>query len=498
MSDLEGVEMREAYIGLDIGTTSIKVALTDKELNTLYEKQCSYDYLTPFRGWSEIDPNTWLEIVVEELKELFKKFPSENIRGIGITGQMHTTVFIDENNHSVRPAIMWNDNRTAQMLPELKIRLRKRSDTAHLSKIISTGSPLANILWVKKYEAKNYQKIKKVLIAKDYLVLKLTGCLATDFCDASTSSFFDLEKDRWSDGVFEEFDLPETLLPEIYPASQVIGSLTENIQELLAINTAIPVVVGTGDNVASAFVSGSFENGQPLLSLGTSGVVVIPNRQHQLKDIGKNVVAKIKMGDQTIMTQGTVQAGAKVNSWWLEKILNTNAFSEEQKQISLETLGCNPVMFFPHLNGEKTLYSQPGLRGAFIGLGLETSREEMYLAVLEGLAFGMRQLFEAMKNDDIPEYFTVVGGGTKSDLWLQIFADVFGYPIKRVEKSQEAVHGAALLAIVGTEEAFRFPLGPAKFIEPNKERVQRYEKQYKKYLRLTQLVIDFTKEMENE
>lgn len=492
--------MEEGYIGLDIGTTSIKIAVTNKDLETMYEQQYTYDYLVPRKDWTEIDPDCWLEIVINALKEVFQHIPSEKIRGLGITGQMHTTVFVDKNNQVVRPAIMWNDHRTSNMISTIKQRLENHPDTVHIADILSTGSPLANLLWVKEYEPENFRRIKKMLIAKDYIVLKLTGCLSTDFCDASTSSFFDLNTDCWSKTIQKEFELKETLLPDIHPSSEIIGTITKEMQSLLKIDTAIPVVVGTGDNVASALVSGCFENEQPLLSLGTSGVVVIPNRQHQLKPVGKNVVAKIKHEDQMIITQGTVQAGAKTNSWWVEKILHTEAFAEEQKHISLEMLGHNQVLFFPHLNGEKTLYSLAELRGAFIGLGLETTREEMYLAVLEGLAFGMRQLFEKMKNERVPEYFTIVGGGAKSALWVQIFADVFGYPIKRIEQSQEAVHGAALLAVMGagTETAVHFPTGRAEFTNPDKKRKQDYDKRYESYLNLSQLVVEFTKEMKEE
>lgn len=479
------------YVGLDIGTTSIKVAAVTKQLKTVFEKQYAYDYLTPQKGWTEIEPDTWVEIAVNGLRELFQELPAETVKGIGITGQMHTTVFVNKHGFSVRPAIMWNDNRTKESIPEIKQVLESNDQSAHISRIVSTGSPLANLLWVRESEPQLFEQIDKVLIAKDYVKWKLTGIYATDYCDASTSSLFDLHTNHWSKEVQELFGLDSKLFPEIRPASAIVGELTEELCKELKLEKAIPVVSGTGDNVASALVSGGFETMQPLISLGTSGVVVIPNGQHQLKARGKNVIARITEKDNSIITQGTIQAGAKINSWWLERILQTDKYSEEQEKIPKELLGENEVFFFPHMNGEKTLFAEPDLKGAFIGLGLETGRTEMYLAVLEGLAFGIRQLFEAMKNEKPPEYFTIVGGGAKSKLWIKIFANILGYPIKRVLTSQEAVHGAAILAIMGVEENFIFPKNDAQLIQPDPVLVEKYNQRYKKYVKLTQLLLSF-------
>lgn len=479
------------YVGLDIGTTSIKVAAVTEQLETVFEKQYAYDYLTPHKGWTEIEPDTWVKITKAGLKELFQQIPAETVKGIGITGQMHTTVFVDKHGLSVRPAIMWNDNRTKEMIPAIRQALENSEKSAQIANIVSTGSPLASLLWVRKNEPEQYQRINTFLIAKDYVKLQLTDTYTTDYCDASTSSLYDLQSDCWSEEIQTLFDLKSELFPDIRPASAIIGSLTKEICAELHIEKTIPVVSGSGDNVASALASGSFETMQPLVSLGTSGVVVIPNNQHHLKSRGKNVVAKLTKEDESIITQGTVQAGAKINSWWLEKILHTTDYMEEQKEIPQRLLGANEVLFFPHMNGEKTLFANPSLKGAFVGLSLETERTEMYLAVLEGLAFGIRQLYLSMKNTTDPEYFTIVGGGAKSELWTKIFANVLGYPIKRIMTSQEAVHGAAILAIMGVEGAFIYPENEAQIIEPDPAIIAKYNQRYETYLKLTQQLLLF-------
>nr|WP_321292302.1 FGGY family carbohydrate kinase [uncultured Trichococcus sp.] len=484
--------MDNVYIGIDIGSTAIKLTAVDKQLHTLYESQYTYAYLTPHKGWTEIDPDTWVTIVLEELEKLLPHIPSQAISGIGITGQMHTTVFVDEHGFSVRPAIMWNDTRTKEMIPDIKRRLRLNADTAHIATIASTGSPLANLLWMQEQESENYAKIAKFLIAKDYVILKLTGAYSTDYCDSSTSSLYDLNEDTWSATVQTEFGFKKEMFPPINHSSKIVGTLTKEMQNKLGIGKAIPVVAGTGDNVASALASGSFVNDQPLVSLGTSGVLVIPNSHHQLKETGKNVVARINATDNTIITQGTVQAGGKINSWWMETILQTKEFAKEQEKIADHLLGNNEVIFFPHLNGEKTLFANPNLRGAFVGLSLETTREELYLAVLEGVAFGIRRLFDLMKNTSEPDFITIVGGGSKSGLWVKLFANILQFPIKKVRTSQEAVHGAAILAIIGVEGVFAFDQKETQMIQPDPYLVEKYEEKYKRYLKLTQAMLEYT------
>jgi len=487
--------MKKMFIGIDIGTTSIKLLTTDHNMNAVYEVQYMYEYLTPQKEWAEIQPATWYEIVLKGLVETFQYVDTENIAGIGITGQMHTTVFLDKHGFSVRPAIMWNDARTKKLIPRIKEKLLEVPQSAHIANIVSTGSPLANLLWVKENEVDTFKKIGKILMAKDYLVYKLTGIYSTDYCDSSTSSLYDLTYDDWSNEVQDLFGFSKNIFPQINYSSQVIGYLSDDFCKQFNFKKAIPVVAGTGDNVASALAAGCFNKNQPLISLGTSGVVVIPNSYRQLKQIGKNVIVKIRKNDNTIMTQGTVQAGAKVNSWWMEKILHTKNFSKEQAKIPKELLGNNDVLFLPHLNGEKTIYACPDLRGAFVGLSLETTREEMYLAVLEGVAFGIRHLFELMRNSDDPKYFTIVGGGAKSDMWVQVFANILNIPIRRITSAQGAVNGAIALVMIGVEGNFNENNVDVEIVYPSEKIAFKYKKRYQRYLELSELMLRFvTKE----
>ncbi|MBP1042263.1 xylulose kinase [Vagococcus sp. BWB3-3] len=487
--------MRQKYIGIDIGTSSIKFAVVTNQLRSLLSFQKAYTYVTPRKGWSEIEPDQWIIIVMEGIKEILSQFPPQEIAGIGLTGQMHTTAFIDGKMQSIRPAIMWNDMRTKELIPQIKSELAQSKQTTSLAKIVSTGSPLANVLWMKQNEPESFAQLSHFLIAKDYIVMKLTGAISTDHCDASTTSMYDVEAERWSSAVQTLFGLSPSLFPPINASSQLVGRLTPAVQKELGISVAIPVTAGTGDNVAAALASGSFANEQPLLSLGTSGVVAVPNNRMKLKPVGKNVVVKIRPEDHQILTQGTVQSGANTNSWWLADILKTTDYQSEQKAISQGALGINKVIFFPHLKGEKILFANPSLRGAFVGLSLETTRAEIYQALLEGVGFGLKQLFAVMKNEAPPDYFTLVGGGAKSELWGQILANIFNCPMKQVKESQDAVYGAAILAILGVEGEFLAYGKSHVMIEPTEALVKRYEVSYQRYLKLVEAMLSYTKEV---
>lgn len=487
--------MKNIYIGIDAGTTSIKLMALNQHADVLYEKQYTYTYQTPQKGWTEIMPTDWSAIMLTGLKELFKQIDANKVVAIGLTGQMHSTVFLTVDGEPLRPAIMWNDRRTKDLIQQLKRQLSEDPMTQLNSQIVSNGSPLANLFWLKENELANFKKLGKVLITKDYLNYCLTGNYATDYCDASSSSLYNFSNQTWSTEIFERYGFSADWFAEIYPAATVSGYLTDHICQRVGISEKIPVVVGTGDNVASTFATGSFTSNQPLISLGTSGVMIIPNKSYELKKIGKNVVAKIFPQDQTIITQGTVQAGGKLNSWWLDTILQTDQYLAEQEKIPIDLLGTNEVQFFPHLNGEKTLFANPNLRGAFMGLSLETERTNMYLAVLEGVAFGIRRLFEAMRNHEEPAYFSIVGGGAKSELWLKIFANVLNKPIRHILTTREAVHGAAMIASLATDQKIDLAEPEVEIIQPDPAIVGKYQKQYQKYLILSQLMEKYSEEV---
>lgn len=483
--------MKKLFLGIDVGTSSVKFSVVNLAGLSVYQKSYPYDIEVNQRGWKEVSPYVWKNLLKKGLFGLIEEVDSSEIEGIGITGQMHTTVFLDKKGTPVRKSIMWNDNRVKNMLPRIKSILKNSVGNTVAAATVSTGSPLANILWVKENESENFSKIATVCFPVDYLVFLLTGKISTDYCDASTSSMYNFDMNDWDQNILKTFEIPSKIFPPICPSAQVVGNVSNNLQQAFNLSAKVKVVVGTGDNAATAIANKIFADQQPIISLGTSGVLIIPSLKNTVKSVGKNVAVSIKDKKPQIITQGTVQAGAQLNEWWMKKVIMSGDFKKEQDNIPSQLLGDNSVMFLPHLNGEKTLYESPQLKGTFIGITLETTRYEMYLAVLEGLAFGIKQLFEKMKDQQEPEYFVAVGGGTHSKLWCQIFANVLGYPIKIYSKAREAVDGATILAALGTGDKISdFEEQPKTFYSDEKI-VRKYQAKFKYYQLLVDTMLNF-------
>lgn len=482
--------MSRHYIGIDLGTSSIKMGLFDEKLKALSKFQKKYHYDSLPNGGKEIDPATWFDIVQNGLKRLLEDIDETNhLVSIVITGQMHTTVFLDGAGQSIRPAIIWNDTRTKNMIDNLKLKLGAIGQTEN-EKIISTGSPLANLVWLQANEPENFKQLRHFLMPVDYVAYRLTGEFSTDYCDASTSSLYDFQNNTWSNDICKTFNLDYHILPPIKSSSEISGKIQKSIKDGLGLDYDVNVLVGTGDNAATALANRTEDSQQPLISLGTSGVVVIPNRKNQLKKVGKNIIFSLVPNEKMILTQGTVQTGAILNEWWLQSIIKTDNVSGEQSAIPKKLLGKNNVLFLPHLNGEKTLYANPDLRGAFLGLNLETNRQNMYLAVLEGLAFACRRLYDKMRNTDDIKYLQLVGGGAKSNLWLSIFANVFNKPVHTSIDPKEAMEGAVLLAFKQDGVSVPLKSNAENIILPDAEIVQNYQKQYERYLQATSQLLE--------
>lgn len=480
--------MTKLYIGIDIGTSSVKLGLYDSSLNLKDSFQKKYSYTDLKNGKKEIDPDIWFQLVEEGLKKIIKKKDlTDTIVALGITGQMHTAVFLDENGKSVRPAILWNDTRTKEMLPALKDKLLRIKQLENV-KIVSTGSPLANLVWVEKNEPSNFKRIKHFLMPVDYIVYRLTGKYSTDYCDASTSSMFDFYKNQWSREIADTFSIDFNILPNIHSSNYVVGDVKEKLVKQLNLPKRIKVIEGTGDNAATALANSDNYPETPLISLGTSGVVVIPDQNNKLKKVGKNIVFSPHENQFQLLTQGTVQAGASLNNWWLNNILHTDKINQEQNAISEKLLGNNDVLFFPHVNGEKTLFSNPNLRGSFVNLSLESQRENMYLAILEGVAFGLKELFDEITNNKSYKYIRIVGGGANSKLWLKIVANIFGVEIRKSNYSREAIDGAILLAISGANEKYLPKNKDDEIITPDKNISLKYAQRYGRYLKMVSVM----------
>ena len=478
------------YLGIDIGTSTAKFTVIDQNGSVVFSCRQEYQYLQPQTGWREIWPEVWVEAVKKGLNELLTAVERKNVKAIGISGQMHTTVFLDEFGNCIRPAIMWNDVRTKEYFPKLKS-LLTQEDTRAISAIISTGSPAVNLLWLKDYESENFGKLKKFLVGPDYLVYYLTGNYATDYCQASTSSLYDVRSREWSRTMRELIGLPEEVYPAVKGSQEIAGVLREELQNEFQLLPNVKVVVGTGDNCASAVATGSLQNGYPVLSIGTSGVLVLPKGKSKEDSKGKEILFSLDGKRVSSLTQGVVQSAGGSYEWFGKQILGIDDFNDLIKEISTAEPAGSQLLFYPHINGDKTIYADSSLRGAFIGLSLSDTREDLALAVMEGVSFAFKQLIQEMDLSlENLSQLMVTGGGANSEIWMQLLADILNIRIARLECNEGASYGAATLAMNAMEISLNatgnavMSVNFGRCFEPRTYHVELYLKKYEKYLRI--------------
>lgn len=474
------------YVGIDLGTSSVKVVVIDAHGAVLADASRPYTLSIPACDWREIDPEVWWTQTCEALGDALKALPRGTaIAAVGVTGQMHTVVPLDADGHALRPALMWNDMRTADIVGDLKSALREAGES-YLANLISTGSPAANLAWLRRNEPDTFCAMDRFVIGPDWIVLKLTGAVGTDFCEASTSSLFDIERARWSSSAQAACGLPSEIFPEVRGSAEIAGGVTECAAAETGLPIGVPVLVGTGDNPAAAIPTGCLTEGVPVLSLGTSCVLMARRPAPNLEARGKNILISFDGVEVSCLVQGVVQSCGSTRDWLVNDLFDTT-FEQLDASVDLEKSGAGKLMFFPHMTGEKTLFGDASLRGALFGLSTDTTRADVDLAVMEGIAYGVRQLVEALAIPLAPHNpLRVVGGGARSDVWLQIIADVLACPLCRFGGSSGAGYGIAQLAAsVATGEIPHAGAGGGgRRFEPDSAAVARHDRAYRTYLRL--------------
>lgn len=493
--------MKDVFlVGLDIGTTGAKGLLVSPEGEVIARSFAGYPLYTPRPGWCEQVPEDWWDATLKVLRELVTKAPGK-IAAIGLTGQMHGAVFLDTDLKVIRPAILWNDARTGQECAEIERIVGKE----HLQKI--TGNPALagfqapKILWLRKHEPENYRKVRAVLLPKDYVRFKLTGELATDVSDASGTLLLDLVKRDWSDEILTALDIPRAWLPQVCESPAVTGEVSKEVGILTGIAPGTPVVAGAGDNAASAVGAGVVQEGMGLVSLGSSGVVFVHLEKPRPDPVGAiHCFCHAVPGKYHLM--GVVlSAGASLR--WFRDVLGSeegavasriglDSYELLVREAELAPPGADGLFFLPYLSGERTPHMDPQARGAWIGLSLAHQRPHLVRAVLEGVAFALKDsLVRIQKLGPDPRELRAVGGGMRSPLWRAIIAAILEVPLRRLAVEEGAAYGAALLAGVGArlfadvQEAVNTmvkPLDEQTIPDPNL--VQVYRRLYPIYARL--------------
>ncbi|MCD8050395.1 MAG: xylulokinase [Clostridiales bacterium] len=485
-----------AFIGIDLGTSSVKLVLTDEKGQVLREAGQDYRLLQPAPGWKEIDPETWWNATADALEVLLDGVSREQVEGIGITGQMHTVVLLDGDGRSIRPALMWNDTRTKDLIPELKADVQD-TNVSYLSRVLSTGSPAANLLWLRLNEPEHFHRLAKFLIGPDYLVYRFTGVYGTEYCEASTSSLYDLLGKVWSPVMRELVGLPESVYPPVRGSAEVAGTLLTEIAARFGLRPDVKVIVGTGDNPAASIPTGCLGRGYPVFSLGTSGVLMFPRTSPDFEAKGKNILFSFDSSTFYTLVQGVVQSCGSGYNWWNRDILQIDDINAADKEIDVDRLGENELLFYPHLVGDKTLYADPAIRGAFLGLGTDTTRADMTQAVMEGVAYGLRQLTEEMHlTQESLTGLRVIGGGSRSRVWMQVIADVLNVPVQQLAGNAGAGYGMALLAtyscgvVSSLENISERAVSVKARFTPRPYNAGLYDRNYQRYLRVYRALKD--------
>ena len=455
------------YIGVDLGTSAVKLILTDETGAILRTVSKAYPLSSPKPQWSEQAPEDWWNGVLEGLEELLKGTDSSDVAGIGVGGQMHGLVMLDENDNVLRPAILWNDTRTGEETDFLNDVVGKAKLQDLTGNIAFAGFTAPKVLWVRKNEPDVFAACTKMCLPKDYINYKLTGVFATDVSDASGTLYFDVEHRCWSDEMLELLGISEEQLPKVYESGDVIGRTT-----VFGMDAA--VVAGAGDNAAAAMGTDTVREGQCNISLGTSGTVFLPTDAYV--KTSNPALHSFCHANGKWHLMGCILSAASCNKW-----LNETVF-ESDYDVGVSSAE-NELYFLPYLSGERCPHNDGDVRGAFVGITHTTSREDMQLAVFEGVSFAIKDCIELCPSQISTA--TVCGGGTKSRAWMQVLANVLGIELKVISNEGPAYGGALLAAGASHTPHVEYT------VEPDLQTAAAYTRKYEKYKQLYPMLKDF-------
>ena len=476
-------------IGIDLGTSAVKLLLVSLSGEIVRTATREYPLSFPQPGWSEQQPEDWWQACREGIRELLRGIDGSEVAAIGAGGQMHGLVALEGSDAVIRPAILWNDSRTAEETAWLNTAVGKEKLSRLTANIAFAGFTAPKLLWLQKHEPDHYGRIAKVMLPKDYINFCLTGVHASDYSDASGTLLLDVAHRCWSKEMLDICHVSEEWMPRLYESFQVIGTLRPDVARDLGLPAATRVVAGAGDNAAAAVGTGVVGEGGCNLSLGTSGTVFISSRRFGVDP--HNALHAFAHADGGYHLMGCMLSAASCNKWFCDEIIGNGDYGALQKDISDHRLGRNHTFFLPYLMGERSPINDTAARGAFVGMTMDTTRSDMVQAVLEGVAFAIRDSFEVARSLGLTIPATrLCGGGSKSPLWRKIFAAVLGIPLEMVKTEQGPGYGAAMLAMVGAgcyasvAAAADALVQVADVTLPDPALTERYEAQYQKFRRI--------------
>lgn len=479
------------YIGIDLGTSAVKLLLMNPEGKVLKTVSKEYPLLFPKENWIEQNPDDW----VEKTFEAFLEFTSEElslVRAISFSGQMHGSVFLDDEDKVIRPALLWCDQRTVE---ECKFLNRKfGSKLIDLTgNIAITGFTAPKILWLKNNESENFKKINKIMLPKDYLAFKLSGVYSTDVSDASGTLLLDVKNRKWCQELLETLNITEAQLPKLFESYECIGTIKKEIAEKYGFNKNVKIIAGGGDQATGAVGVGVVKDGVLSVALGTSGVVFANSSSYKVDNEAR--LHSFCHANGGYHQMGVMLSAAGALKWWIEGINKSKDYTQFVEEEAGKSKYDEKLLFLPYLTGERTPHNDPDARGAFVGLNIQYERADMTRSVLEGITFGLKDSLELIKAAGVyTDVARVSGGGAKSNFWKQMIADIFNLKVETINSTEGPAFGAAILAAVGDGYFSSVDEACEKLIQvidtkyPNSRNIDFYEKKYQKFKKLYPLL----------
>jgi len=473
------------FVGIDLGTTSVKILAADETGKAVRSVTREYPLHMPKPLWSEQNPEDWWAQTVAGLRELGEALDLKDIKAISFSGQMHGMVTLDAEDRVVRPAILWNDQRTVKECAYLNEEIGQTLISQWTGNLALTGFTAPKVLWLKANEPEHFARAQKFMLPKDYLAYKLSGVFATDFSDASGTLYLDVKHKKWSADMLNLLGISEAQLPALYESDAVIGTVRRELAKELGLSSEVKVVIGGGDQAVAAVGGGVVSPGDCSVSLGTSGVVFAATDRFYVDD--RNSLHSFCHANGKYHLMGVTLAAAASLKWWIEEIQKSADYDgliAEAAEVPVE----DSLFFLPYLMGERTPHNDPSCRGTFIGLNMLHGRKHMTRSVMEGVAFSLRDTFEIMRQMGIAiNSISISGGGSASRFWCHMIADVLGVPVNTLNSNEGPAYGAAILAAVGVgqfssvDNACRTLIAVQNTINPNEEKIRQYNEKYNKY-----------------
>ncbi|MGN0591937.1 MAG: xylulokinase [Ruminococcus sp.] len=486
-------------IGVDCGTSGTKTVLFHESGKVISSATVEYPMVQPKNGYAEQNPADWGNAMIQTIQMVMAKsgVSKDDVKGIGISGQMHGLVMLDEKNQILRNAIIWCDQRTAAEVDEMNRIIGREKLIEITANPALTGWTAAKILWVKNNEPEIFEKCRHILLPKDYLRLLLTGEYATEVSDASGMQLLDVPGRCWSKEILHALEIDESLLGKVYESAEITGMLTDKMAELLGLNPGTPVVGGAGDNAAAAVGTGVVTDGRAFTTIGTSGVVFAHTSNIAIDGKGRvHTCCAAVPGAWHVM--GVTQGAGLSLKWFRDQFCNSEKEAASymdvdpyyimDQQAAKVPVGSNRLLYLPYLMGERTPHLDPNARGVFFGLSAMHTKRDMLRAVMEGVAFSLRDCVEVFREMGISvSDMMACGGGGSSKLWRSMLSDLYNCSVKTASSKEGPALGVAILAAVGTglyssvQEACDEIVGIDQMVHPTEENVPTYEKYYQLY-----------------